>query len=529
MSDESSMRSIEKPEAFGESSDNANLPYQTLTAGADMSEFTKEYPSGCIRKQVTTPEGREKTYLLVTFLDSDPKNPKNWSKFRKWWVTMMVGGVCFAAAFSSAIVTPGVYVVADALETSTEISLLQVTVFVVGFGIGPLVFSPFSELFGRSIIYNVTLGFAVIFVIPCAVAKNIQTLLVCRAIDGIGFSAPITIVGGTLADMWRKEERAVPMAVFSAAPFLGPVMGPLVGGFVLDNLGWRWEYWLQLIVTGFLWIMMVVTVPETYAPKLLLKRAQQLRKETGDISYVTEQEIDQRPLPETMRIFLFRPFQLLFGELIVILFSLYTMVLYGLLYMFFVAYPVIFSEGKGYSASIAGLMFIPIAVGVLVGTISSPLVNTHYLTLVRKHNGSPPPEVRLIPMMWACWSIPIGVFINAWTSYPRLSWVGPCLAGLPVGFGFVFLYNAINNYLVDSYQHMAASALAAKTLVRSVWGAMTVLFTIQMYHRLGYQWAGSLIGFISLACCAIPYIFYYKGATIRRRSKYAFSETPPQH
>lgn len=85
-----------------------------------------------------------------------------------------------------------------------------------------MVFAPLSEVFGRQLIYGTTLLLAVIFVIPCAVSKNIGTLIVCRLIDGIAFSAPMTLVGGTLADLWRNEERGVPMAAFSAAPFIGP-------------------------------------------------------------------------------------------------------------------------------------------------------------------------------------------------------------------------------------------------------------------------------------------------------------------
>ena len=98
------------------------------------------------------------------------------------------------------------------------------------------------------------------------------------------------------------------------------------------------------------------------------------------------------------------------------------------------------------------------------------------------------------------------------------------MGGLPVGFGFIFLYNSANNYLVDSYQHQAASALAAKTFIRSIWGAAVVLFTNQMYARLGYQWASSLLAFISLACCAIPYLFWVYGARIRAKSRYAFTD-----
>lgn len=84
-------------------------------------------------------------------------------------------------------------------------------------------------------------------------------------------------------------------------------------------------------------------------------------------------------------------------------------VLYGLLYMFFIAYPVVYQEGKGWNAGSTGLMFIPIAVGVIMSAACSPFVNKHYLTLVAKHNGKPPAEARLIPMMWSCWFIPIGL------------------------------------------------------------------------------------------------------------------------
>lgn len=232
-----------------------------------------------------------------------------------------------------------------------------------------------------------------------------------------------------------------------------------------------------------------------------------------------------RPLGERLRIFLVRPFQLLFGEPIVFLISVYMSVLYGLLYMFFVAYPVIYQEDKGYSAGMTGLTFIPIAVGVLISAACSPLVNRHYLKQVKKYNGHPPAEVRLIPMMASCWFIPIGLFIFGWTAYKDVSGAGPSMGGFPVGFGFIFLYNSANNYLVDTYQHQAASALAAKTFIRSFWGAAVVLFTVQMYHRLDNRWASTVLAFISLACCGIPFLFWKFGAKIRQRSKYAFSES----
>ncbi|KAM7202672.1 Major facilitator superfamily domain containing protein [Rhypophila sp. PSN 637] len=503
-------------------------PSTALPSGSDSGEQTDETEDHHrqIRHEKQTKRSglpdTQRDYKLVEFTEGDPENPMNWSKAYKWYCTMVVAITCFAVAFCSSVITADVGSVAKEFDVSYEAALVPITVFVVGFGVGPMIFAPLSEVYGRQIIYASTLLVAVIFVIPCAVSKNIGTLIVCRLIDGIAFSAPMTLVGGTLADLWRNEERGVPMAAFSAAPFIGPAIGPLVGGFIADGAGWRWLYWIQLIISFVVWVMIAFTVPETYAPTILARRAKKLRKSTGDPDYVTEADLDPRPFSERMRVFLIRPFQLLFREIIVLLISLYMSVLYGLLYMFFVAYPIVFEKRKQWSKSMAGLMFIPIAVGVVFAAFWAPWVNAHYLKMVKKHNGKPPAEVRLIPMMLSCWFIPIGLFIFAWTSYKDLIWVGPCLAGLPVGFGFIFLYNAANNYLVDSYQHQAASALAAKTFIRSFWGAATVLFTEQMYDRLNDQWASTLLAFISLACCAIPFLFWQYGARIRAKSKYAF-------
>ncbi|KAF8420235.1 major facilitator superfamily domain-containing protein [Tirmania nivea] len=114
-----------------------------------------------------------------------------------------------------------------------EIALLSITLFVIGFGLGSMVFAPLSELLEGKLY-----------------PKNTETLFVCRLIDCIAFSAPMTFVGGTLADLWRTEERGVPMAAFSAVPFIGPAIGPLVGGFLSEAGGWRWLYTVQLLFSG---------------------------------------------------------------------------------------------------------------------------------------------------------------------------------------------------------------------------------------------------------------------------------------
>ena len=202
--------------------DMVNLPYRTLSANADMGEYLHDTTTG-LRSVESHRSGRTERYELVTFKEGDNSNPKNWSKGYKWWCTTVVALTCFCVAFNSAVITADIVGVSRTFSVSEEVALLPVTLFVVGFGVGPLVFAPLSELYGRKVVYVTTLSIAVVFIIPCAVSENIGTLLVCRLIDGIAFSAPMTLVGGTLADLWRNEERGVPMATFSAAPFCGPV------------------------------------------------------------------------------------------------------------------------------------------------------------------------------------------------------------------------------------------------------------------------------------------------------------------
>ncbi|OAX80311.1 hypothetical protein ACJ72_05357 [Emergomyces africanus] len=318
--------------------DPRDLPSRVLRDTATLEEYTQETREGRIIKPVrSNVTGKIEDYDLVTFKIDDPENPKNWSKVRKWYITMVVAITCFVVAFDSSVITAGISQVAEEFHVGEIVALLTITVFVIGFGVGPMIFAPLSEMVGRRPVYGSTLLVAVLFLIPCAVAKNFATLVVCRAIAGIAFSAPMTLVGGTLADMWRNEERGVPMAAFSAAPFIGPAAGPLIGGFLSDAKGWRWLYWLQLILSGAVWVLITFTVPETYTPTLLARRAKRMRKETSNNRYVTEQDLDSRPLGEKLRLFLFRPFQLLFLEPIVLLLSIYMSILYGLLYMFFIA------------------------------------------------------------------------------------------------------------------------------------------------------------------------------------------------
>lgn len=149
-------------------------------------------------------------------------------------------------------------------HNSRIVSVLGLSTFVLGISFGPMFLSPLSEFYGRRPIYLVSWTLYVIFIIPQAVAKNIAEVIVFRFIDGFTGSAFLAVSGGTVGDLFTKSELQAPMALFSVSPFIGPSLGPLLGGFINYNVDWRWTYWILLIWSGIVWTAVVLLVPETY-------------------------------------------------------------------------------------------------------------------------------------------------------------------------------------------------------------------------------------------------------------------------
>lgn len=165
--------------------------------------------------------------------------------------------------------------------------------------------------------------------VPDYRAPNIGALLACRFICGFFAAAPLTLAGGAISDVWVTDERGFAIALFAAAPYGGPVLGPIVGGFVGQSIGWRWIIWVNMIFAGVA-TFSLVTIPETFAPVILKKRAKRSREETGDSTHVTEQEAFKRDLSGIVVETLIRPFQMLVEEPILLLMSMYIALIYGL-------------------------------------------------------------------------------------------------------------------------------------------------------------------------------------------------------
>ncbi|KAI2630174.1 bicyclomycin resistance protein [Hypomontagnella submonticulosa] len=458
----------------------------------------------------------------------DPENPYNWPTWRKVLNCGLISAMTFISPLASSIFAPGVpQVIAEFHSTSLEIASFVVSVYVLGFAAGPMLFAPLSEIYGRAILYHIgNLGF-VAFSVGCALAPTLNALIVFRFFAGVFGSVPITNGGGTIADMIAQEKRGGAMAVFSIGPLLGPIIGPVAGGFLSDAEGWRWSFWLLAIVGGIISIIMLFSLKESYAPVILDRKAARLRKETGN--ELLRSKLDAGLSPEDyFKRGIIRPFKMLFLSPIVALTSLYMAVTYGYLYLMFTTITEVFQEYYHFSTSIVGLAFLGLGVGSMAGILLFSATSDKYIqrkaaeadAAAQASGGvraGMKPEYRLPLLPLGAILIPAGLFIYGWTAEYKVHWIAPIIGTAVLGIGNLIVFMTIQMYLVDAFTIYAASAIACNTIVRSLAGAVLPLAGLPMYSRLGIGWGNSLIAFIAIALFPVSLAIIKYGEFLRNR------------
>ena len=347
--------------------------------------------------------------------------------------------------------------------------------------------------------------------------------MLARFFGGFFGSAPLGIIGGTLADFWGPVERGFALGLFAGATFIGPVAGPIIGGFITESyLGWRWTAWITLIMAAFFGTVAFILCSESYSPVLLQRKAAKIRFETKNWAIRAPADEHQVNMKEIVNKYLFRPFLMMALEPILVLITFYMAFIYGVLYLFFEAYPIAFQEVRGWDNGVGALPFLGILIGVVIGVgIITYASNTRFKRKMEANGGRPIPEERLVPMIVGAFLLPIGLFWFAWTSNPHISWVPQVLAGIPTGAGVLLIFLQGLSYIIDVYLMHANSAIAANTLLRSMAGAGFPLFATALYHTLGVPWATSLLAFLTVAFLPVPILFFIYGKKLRSLSRYS--------
>lgn len=501
----------------------SQLEQGEATFESSTNDTTEKSHDTTTTSAATNKDGKDPN--LVSWSENDPENPLNWARGQKIMLLVVVSSCAFCVTNTSSIISNAYQGIQDEFGISREVAILGLSLFVIGLGIGPMLLGPLSEFYGRRPVYLVSYTAFTLLGLPVSFANNLAVFLIFRFLTGFCGSAFLSVAGGTVSDVFAASDIFVPMAIYTNGPFLGPVFGPLLSGFINQNTDWRWTFWTINIWSAVMLAILVFFGPESYAPVLLAKKAKRLRKETGNDQLYAEHEkvVAQKSLARTIVTSSTRPFQLLAREAMLLLLCLWSALLLGILYLFFVAFPIVFAE-HGFNLQEIGLSFLGIGIGMISAVCTMPYWARHYTRLVQtKGNGTPEPEFRLPVAMVGAVCLPIGMFWFAFTTYPSIHWIVPILGTVVFGFGISYIFTAVFTYTTHAYRPVAASAMAANSFCRSSWAAAFPLFAKQMYDGMTPQGASAFLAGLNVLMIPVPFVFYRYGKRIRAKSQFTLS------
>ncbi|KAL3423569.1 hypothetical protein PVAG01_05316 [Phlyctema vagabunda] len=409
-------------------------------------------------------------------------------------------------------------VLRDFHSTNKDLGTFIVSVYLLGYAFGPLVIAPLSELYGRVPLYHANTLLFLLFNIACAKSTNFPMLIIFRFLTGLAGSCPLTIGPGSIADLFPQEERGKMMSIYTMPILFGPTLGPIVGGYISEALGWHWDFYFLVIVTTVIFIVSAILLRETYAPVLLERRAKRLRVSTGNQDLQSALKSSKTPTQLVIKSII-RPTKMIIFSPIVLCLSLYAAVVYGLLYLLFTTMTAVFEEQYGISSSNVGLTYLGLGIGQFVGVIGFGSSSDFILKRAAK-GGELKPEYRLYPMLVGGIFIPVGLFWYGWTTEYKVQYMVPLVSMVFIGAGIITVFLPVGTYLVDSFPTYAASATAAGTVLRSLGGALLPLCGSRMYDTLGLGWGNSLLAFIAIALIPVTVVFIRYGERIRTHPKF---------
>ncbi|KAK2748705.1 hypothetical protein FQN57_000286 [Myotisia sp. PD_48] len=496
---------------------------ETVGGGPRLRPVKTPLPAFGAGKPFPPPLPEREEYVVEFDGPDDPLHPQNWTMKRKIFTAIILAWTTFTSSLTSSIYSTAIADVSKVFGVSNLVGTLGLSFFILGYATGPILWAPLSELQGRRMpILISTFGFTV-FCFGLAAAKDLQTVMICRFFSGLFGACPLAVVAAVFSDMFDNRLRGLAITPYSMTVFTAPLLAPFIGGFIMESsLGWRWTSYLPALMGVVALILNFLFLKETYPPVVLIQKAAELRRRTKNWGIHAKQEEIEVDFRELVERNFSRPIKLLFTEPIVLLLSIYMSFIYGLLYLFLTAYPIVFQRIHGMGQAVGGLPYFGMILGQLIGGLTIILSQPWYARKLAANNNVPVPEWRLPHVVAGGISFSIGLFWFGWTGYTaEIHWIVPTLSGLLTGFGLLVIFLQSLNYIIDAYLLFAASAVAANALLRSLAAAAFPLFATYMFEGLGVNWTGTLLGCLAAVLAPIPVIFYLYGHRIRAKSKFS--------
>ncbi|KAL4948777.1 Aldehyde/histidinol dehydrogenase [Aspergillus filifer] len=453
----------------------------------------------------------------------DPDNPYNWPVSRQWTLTCLAAFATFLTMMNGTIITVGHFNIAelfDISETAFPNTYWAVTTWASGGACSALFILPLTEDFGTRPVFLTTYFIFLCFLIPQAVAQNFATLVATRFFAG-GCAAILANTAAAVAgNVWSTEwSRSIPISLYILGYMAGSSMGPVMGAAIFHSLGWRWISYMQLIWFGALFPIYYFFFYESRGDAILARRARKNQESTSSgqkAGHASTFSFQNVVVSSTRPIILFCTEPVLFVST---LWSAFTV---GTLFLFTQSVEQVFMELYDWTVSQTGFVQAAIVIGECIGWVLCFVSRSLYFASSSRNTeklGSPIPEARLyMAVLGGVFGISGGMFTYAWTSYSHIPWIGPAISLGMVGAGSVLVVTGVSDYVVDAYSQYAGSAIGAVATGENIFSAFLPLATMSMYNNIGFQWASTLLAFISLVLSLVPTAMFVWGRKVRART-----------
>ncbi|KAL7621678.1 hypothetical protein AAE478_009005 [Parahypoxylon ruwenzoriense] len=455
------------------------------------------------------------------------------SNRKKWTILSIIFLVQTSMNFNASLYANGQNGIVRDLGVSPQDAVSGAALFLLLYAFGCELWAPWSEEFGRKPVLQWSLFLVNICCIPVGSAyyhKSFPVILLGRALGGL-FSAGGSVTLGMVADMFGPARQEYPLAFIVLSSVGGSIIGPIIGGFVEDNLEWQWTIWIQLIFGVFVQLLHLLLVPETRSTVLLDRHAKKLRESGEKPNVYGPSEL--KPwrdylVPRELFSLWVRPFRMLMKDLIVLVLSLLSGFSDALIFMQIQSFGRVFRLWN-FSNTQVGLAFISIGIAYAIGyLIYIPVIRRN--RMLREKNPASEYaqyESRLWWLLFTAPCLPIGLLIFAWTSTPTVHWILPMVGCLFIGIANYTIYMTTIDYMVASYGSFSASATGGNGFARDFLAGILTWCAAPYYNAFtsdnGLQVANTVLAIISLALVAATFAIYFKGPYLRKNSPFAQS------
>ncbi|KAJ5266586.1 hypothetical protein N7478_009394 [Penicillium angulare] len=443
--------------------------------------------------------------------------------WKKWGIISVIFAVQTSMNFNAGFYASSIGLYAKHFGISKQAARVGQMDFLIAYALGCEFWAPFSEEFGRWPILQISLLLVNIWQIPCALAPNFGTIVVCRALGGLS-SAGGSVTLGMVADMWEAEDQEWAVAYVVLSSVAGSVIAPVVGGFVAHFLDWHWNFWIQLILGGFVQILHMF-VPETRCSVLITREAKRRRK-NGDMVWSGDELKESRMSVRYILMIWARPFIMFIREPIVLCLSLFSGFSDALIFVFLQSYTPVYKQW-GFTTITTGLAFLPLLIGYFIAYFSYlPWISYHNSIRKRDPDGLQP-EARLYWLLFVAPLLTIGLFGFAWTSLgpPHVHWIAPMIFSSLIAIANYSIYMATVDYMIASYGPYAASATGGNGFARDFLAGVAAMYSMPMYTHMGtthhLEWPSTFLGFMAIIFTIPIYVFYWYGPRIREKCPFA--------